>query len=33
MNQNIVIKNIIKNSSNLEIDWSDGKKASLIIYG
>ena len=25
MEQNFTIKNITKNSTNLEVDWSDGK--------
>ena len=33
MEQNYKIENITKNSTNLEVDWSDGKKVNLIIYG
>ena len=27
--QNISIKNIVKNSTNLEVDWSDGEKSKF----
>ena len=29
MEQNFTIKNITKNSTNLEVDWSDGKKSKF----
>ncbi len=29
MEQNFTIKNIKKNSTNLEVDWSDGKKSKF----
>ena len=29
MEQNYKIENITKNSTNLEVDWSDGKKSKF----